>query len=63
MTVCPEHWIERVNNQLHVYGFIQAILNQLIKVCDLNGCHGHQTKLWRVSYMVETENPTVNAIK
>ena len=25
----PEHWIESVNNQLHMYGFIQAVLNAL----------------------------------
>ena len=25
----PEHWIESVNNQLHVYRFIQAVPNAL----------------------------------
>ena len=32
---------------------------QLIKVRDLNGCHGNQTKLGMTSYMVATESPTV----
>ena len=28
---------------------------QLIKVCDLNGCHGNPTKFWTLPYMVAIE--------
>ena len=36
---------------------------QLIKVRDLNDCHGDQTKFWTLPYMVATESPTVIAFK
>ena len=36
---------------------------QLIKVCDLNRCHGNQTQFWTLPYMVATESPTVIAFK
>ena len=46
--------------------FLRAVVTnspRLITVCDLNGCHGNQTKFWTLSYMVATESPTVIAFK
>ena len=36
---------------------------QLIKVRDLNGCHGNQTTFWTLPYMVATESPTIIAFE
>ena len=48
------------------YVFLRGVVTnspQLIKVRDVNGCHGNQTKFWTLPYMIATESPTFIAFK